>query len=165
MRSNPLAPRTVAKDQVVLHNVFALAETRVTRWLAEEKNPVFIQRGVGHADLATTMGYPHLVDGPFRPSWRRPSGAPPGTLGTSRVQNVSKMALSAGTPIPKGRINTGFLARRLMAGHRSLEPAVVVRIHPGQLAGVFPLAPLPTRPTAPSGDLRGRSGESFSVTV
>ena len=29
---------------------------------------------------------------------------------------------------------TGILAmaRRLMAGHRSLEPAVVVRIHPGQ---------------------------------
>ena len=26
----------------------------------------------------------------------------------------------------------GSLARRLMAGHRSLEPAVVVRIHPGQ---------------------------------
>jgi len=62
VRSNPLAPRTVAKDQVVLHNVFALAETRVTRWLAEEKNPVLVQRGVEHADLATTMGYTHLVD-------------------------------------------------------------------------------------------------------
>ena len=43
----------------------ALAQTSVTRWLAEEKNPVFIQRGVGHADLATTMGYPHLVDRAF----------------------------------------------------------------------------------------------------
>ena len=74
MRSNPLAPRTVAKDQVVLHNVFALAETRVTRWLAEEKNPVLIQRAMEHADLATTMGYPHLVDGAFpalveEPEW------------------------------------------------------------------------------------------------
>ena len=29
-----------------------------------------------------------------------------------------------------------MLARRLMAGHRSLEPAVVVRIHPGQFASI-----------------------------
>jgi hypothetical protein len=39
-----------------------------------------------------------------------------------------------------------LLARRLMAGHRSLEPAVVVRIHPGQLpfpATFGPPCPLP----------------------
>ena len=30
---------------------------------------------------------------------------------------------------------TIIMARRLMAGHRSLAPAVMVRIHPGQLCG------------------------------
>ena len=43
------------------------------------------------------------------------------------AQAVSKMALSASTPIPKGRIYTGFLARRLMAGHRSLDQIRAVR--------------------------------------
>jgi len=46
--------------------------------MAEEKNTVLIQRAMGHADLATTMGYPHLE-------------------------------------------SEAFLARRLMAGHRSLD--------------------------------------------
>ena len=32
----------------------------------------------------------------------------------------------------RSRLSSTLLARRLMAGHRSLEPAVVVRIHPGQ---------------------------------
>ncbi len=30
-------------------------------WLAEGKNPVHVKEAMGHADLATTMGYTHLA--------------------------------------------------------------------------------------------------------
>ena len=32
-----------------------------TTWLAEGKNPVHVKEAMGHADLATTMGYTHLA--------------------------------------------------------------------------------------------------------
>jgi integrase len=49
-----------------------LRHRRVTTWLAGGANPVHVKEAVGHADLATTMGYTHLlpehlralVDGP-----------------------------------------------------------------------------------------------------
>lgn len=39
-----------------------LRHRRVTTWLAEGKSPALVQKAMGHADLATTMGYTHLVD-------------------------------------------------------------------------------------------------------
>jgi integrase len=39
-----------------------LRHRRVTTWLSESKSPALVQRAMGHADLATTMGYAHLVD-------------------------------------------------------------------------------------------------------
>ena len=39
-----------------------LRHRRVTTWLADGKSPVLVQKAMGHADLATTMGYTHLVD-------------------------------------------------------------------------------------------------------
>jgi site-specific recombinase XerD len=30
--------------------------------LAEGKSPALVQKAMGHADLATTMGYAHLLD-------------------------------------------------------------------------------------------------------
>ncbi len=54
---------------------------RVTTWLAEGKNPVHVKEALGHADLATTMGYTHLakehlrglVDEPRRDEARTPA--------------------------------------------------------------------------------------------
>ncbi len=42
-------------------NQHDLRHRRVTTWLAEGKNPVHVKEAMGHADLATTMGYTHLV--------------------------------------------------------------------------------------------------------
>ena len=39
-----------------------LRHRRVTTWLADGKSPVLVQKAMGHADLATTMGYAHLLD-------------------------------------------------------------------------------------------------------
>ncbi len=53
-----------------------------------------------------------------------------------------------------------MLARRLMAGHRSLEPAVVVRIHPGQSLPALlphPLQGAEYRPPLPHSPRPGRS--------
>ncbi len=33
----------------------------MTAWLAEGKNPVHVKEALGHADLATTMGYTRLA--------------------------------------------------------------------------------------------------------
>ena len=41
-------------------NQHDLRHRRVTTWLAEGKNPVHVKEAMGHADLATTMGYTHL---------------------------------------------------------------------------------------------------------
>jgi integrase/recombinase XerD len=38
-----------------------LRHRRVTTWLAGGANPVHVKEAVGHADLATTMGYTHLL--------------------------------------------------------------------------------------------------------
>jgi integrase len=38
-----------------------LRHRRVTKWLAEEKNPVHVKEAVGHANLSTTMAYTHLA--------------------------------------------------------------------------------------------------------
>lgn len=38
-----------------------LRHRRVTTWLAEGKNVVHVKEALGHADLATTMSYAHLV--------------------------------------------------------------------------------------------------------
>ena len=39
-----------------------LRHRRVTTWLAEGKSPALVQKAMGHADLATTMVYTHLLD-------------------------------------------------------------------------------------------------------
>ena len=39
-----------------------LRHRRVTTWLAGGASPVLVQKAMGHADLATTMGYTHLLD-------------------------------------------------------------------------------------------------------
>lgn len=38
-----------------------LRHRRVTTWLAEGKNVVHVKEALGHADLATTMGYAHIA--------------------------------------------------------------------------------------------------------
>lgn len=38
-----------------------LRHRRVTTWLAEGKNVVHVKEALGHADLATTMSYTHMV--------------------------------------------------------------------------------------------------------
>jgi len=38
-----------------------LRHRRVTKWLAEGRNPVLVREAVGHSDLRTTMAYSHLV--------------------------------------------------------------------------------------------------------
>ena len=42
-------------------NQHDLRHRRVTTWLAEGKNAVHVKEALGHADLATTMGYTHLA--------------------------------------------------------------------------------------------------------
>ena len=42
-------------------NQHDLRHRRVTTWLAEGKNLVHVKEALGHADLATTMGYTHLA--------------------------------------------------------------------------------------------------------
>jgi integrase len=42
-------------------NQHDLRHRRVTTWLAQGKSPVLVQKAMGHADLATTMGYSHLL--------------------------------------------------------------------------------------------------------
>lgn len=39
-----------------------LRHRRVTTWLSEGQSPALVQKAMGHSDLATTMGYAHLVD-------------------------------------------------------------------------------------------------------
>lgn len=39
-----------------------LRHRRVTTWLAAGASPVLVQKAMGHADLATTMEYAHLLD-------------------------------------------------------------------------------------------------------
>jgi integrase len=43
-----------------------LRHRRVTTWLAEGKSPAHVMKAMGHADLATTMGYMHLVPDDLR---------------------------------------------------------------------------------------------------
>lgn len=43
-------------------NQHDLRHRRVTTWLAEGKSPALVQKAMGHSDLATTMGYAHLLD-------------------------------------------------------------------------------------------------------
>lgn len=38
-----------------------LRHRRVTKWFAQEKNPVHVKEAVGHAQLQTTMQYTHLA--------------------------------------------------------------------------------------------------------
>jgi integrase/recombinase XerD len=38
-----------------------LRHRRVTKWLAEGKSPVLVQKAMGHSDLRVTLGYEHLV--------------------------------------------------------------------------------------------------------
>ena len=62
-------------------NQHDLRHRRVTTWLAEGKNAVHVKEALGHADLATTMGYTHLakehlrglVDEPRRDEARTPA--------------------------------------------------------------------------------------------
>jgi integrase/recombinase XerD len=43
-----------------------LRHRRVTTWLAEGKSPALVMKAMGHADLATTMSYMHLVPDDLR---------------------------------------------------------------------------------------------------
>ena len=49
------------------------------------------------------------------------------------AQDVPKIGFIKCGKLSNTRVVINLLARRLMAGHRSLAPAVMVRIHPGQL--------------------------------
>lgn len=52
------ARRAKLPAELVQHD---LRHTRITRWLADGKNPVHVKEAVGHADLRMTMAYTHLV--------------------------------------------------------------------------------------------------------
>lgn len=52
------AERAKLPEELVQHD---LRHTRITRWLADGKNPVHVKEAVGHADLRMTMAYTHLV--------------------------------------------------------------------------------------------------------
>lgn len=52
------ARRAKLPAKLVQHD---LRHTRITRWLADGKNPVHVKEAVGHADLRMTMAYTHLV--------------------------------------------------------------------------------------------------------
>jgi site-specific recombinase XerD len=53
-----------------------LRHRRVTTWLAEGKNPVHVKEALGHASLATTMGYTHLLPEHLRALVEEQGGAP-----------------------------------------------------------------------------------------
>jgi len=53
-----------------------LRHRRVTTWLAEGKNPVHVKEAMGHASLATTMGYTHLLPEHLRSLVEEQGGAP-----------------------------------------------------------------------------------------
>lgn len=54
-----------------------LRHRRVTTWLAGGKNPVHVKEAMGHASLATTMGYTHLLPEHLRALVEEQGGAPP----------------------------------------------------------------------------------------
>ncbi len=54
-----------------------LRHRRVTTWLAEGKDVVHVKEAVGHADLATTMGYTHLAREHLRSLVNAPATAQP----------------------------------------------------------------------------------------
>lgn len=56
-----------------------LRHRRVTTWLAEGKNPVHVKEAMGHASLATTMGYTHLLPEHLRALVAEQGGAPVGS--------------------------------------------------------------------------------------
>ncbi|MCZ6918294.1 MAG: tyrosine-type recombinase/integrase [Gemmatimonadetes bacterium] len=58
------AKRAKLSPDFVQHD---LRHRRVTTWLAEGQSPVLVKEAVGHANLATTMGYTHLVKEHLRP--------------------------------------------------------------------------------------------------
>lgn len=53
-----------------------LRHRRVTKWLAEGRNPVHVKEAVGHADLATTMRYTHLAREHLRALVAEPAAPP-----------------------------------------------------------------------------------------
>ena len=53
-----------------------LRHRRVTTWLAAGKNPVHVKEAMGHATLATTMGYTHLLPEHLRALVEEQVGAP-----------------------------------------------------------------------------------------
>jgi integrase/recombinase XerD len=53
-----------------------LRHRRVTTWLAEGRNVVHVREAMGHADLATTMGYTHLVPEHLRSLVEEQTAAP-----------------------------------------------------------------------------------------
>ncbi len=55
---NTAARRAKLPASLVQHD---LRHTRITRWLADGKNPVHVKEAVGHADLRMTMASTHLV--------------------------------------------------------------------------------------------------------
>jgi integrase/recombinase XerD len=53
-----------------------LRHRRVTTWLAAGANPVHVKEAMGHASLATTMGYTHLLPEHLRALVEEQGGAP-----------------------------------------------------------------------------------------
>jgi len=53
-----------------------LRHRRVTKWLAEGANPVLVKEAVGHASLATTMGYTHMAKEHLRALVELPTAVP-----------------------------------------------------------------------------------------
>ncbi len=77
-----------------------LRHRRVTTWLAEGKSPVHVREAVGHALLATTMKYTHLLPERLRELVDAPAAAPNGRgtpRGSKSVPNlVQRRAPRAG---------------------------------------------------------------------
>jgi len=85
-----------------------LRHRRVTSWLAEGQSPALVQKALGHADLATTMHYAHLVREDLRALVTPPT--PP---------TVSATPTPAPKPAPDTGQKFGHIARRISVKGRN----------------------------------------------
>jgi site-specific recombinase XerD len=80
-----------------------LRHRRVTTWLAEGKSPVHVREAVGHASLATTMRYTHLLPEHLRALVDDPSAAatPEGPTGRGAADRAKSAQSLAQTRAPR----------------------------------------------------------------